>query len=338
MNNCDYIKIHKFVQNIDNFILIGKLPYQLNQHIHKVTASNSECNNYLINSDDLNEVLQAMNGLNANCNIMICDTSKLNGGNALFGFLDANANKFSYSRQMLVNAVREKCLFVMHGLKSNCLNRNNEPASIFLVLRTGGGVYDSRYVNATAKNIRKYITGNYEIVCLTDDASGITEVDRIVKMKHNYPKWWGKVELFREDISDRKYRLFLDLDTVLIDDASFLLHLNDGFYGIRDLYNLDVLQTGIMKWEHNEEYHKIYTQFQSVDISKYMNKGDHEWIGSLVKNPKFIQDQFPGEISSYKKHLSHITKKFMSPSVVCFHGDPRPHTVKQPFITDVWNY
>jgi len=238
---------------------------------------------------------------------------------------------------MLVQGVQEKSSFIRFSPTTNVLTRD-DPITIFLTLKTGGGIYDHRYVNATARNIRQNVTHPHEIVCITNDSSGITEVDRVVKMQHNWYKWWGKLEAFKPDVTTNKHAMMIDLDTVCLGNIDFLCRATDGFYGLRDFYNLEVFQTGLLKWTINDDTVAIYEKFVKTDFSKYKDKGDHEWVGLEAKDKKFIQDAFPGEVCSYKKHLAHIHKKFMDPSIVCFHGDPRPHTVKDHFIKAVWKY
>lgn len=272
------------------------------------------------------------------CNIFIGDYGTNMHSKAIINkFIDANINQVQVSKQLMQNGCKERHLYIRYDSGMDQYTRD-DPVSIFLVLKTGGDVFDHRYVNATAKSIKANITHPHEIVCLTDNPAGITEVDRIVLMRHNWPKWWGKIELFREGITKNKHCIFFDLDTAVIGNIDNLCKLPHEFLGIRDFYSLNILQTGIMKWEVGAHSKKIYEDFVSTDFSKYINKGDHEWVGSIVKNPAFLQDLLPGQICSYKKHLAHIAKNFMSPSIVCFHGEPRPHKVRDTFITEHWKY
>ena len=251
-------------------------------------------------------------------------------------FLDEHCSNFQTSRQMLVNLIKEQSLMIRHTTKKQ-RDARTDAITIFLVLKTGGPVYDSRYVNATAQNIRNNVTHNAEIVCITDNATGINSVDRIVKMQHNWPKWWGKIELFRPDITANEHAMYIDLDTVCLGNIDYMCRATDGFYGLRDFYALDTFQTGLLKWDICDDTINIY-EHNKNDIHKYINKGDHELIGAVAKNKKFLQDAFPGEICSYKKHLGHLYKNYINPSIICFHGDPRPHTVKHDLITSAWKY
>lgn len=337
MQKCDLLRLTSICNSAERIATIGQRPVQLTAYANKLVESIDACDTLIINCTDVATILKVLEQLNYDCTVMVLDCSSTNLLSSIRQFLDLKSNNFQYSRQMLVDGMREKSLLIKYSKKKTFRDRS-DAITVFLVLRTGGPVYDSRYVNATASNIRANLTHAHEIVCITDNSSGITEVDRIVKMRHNWPKWWGKVELFREDVTKNDHCMFMDLDTVCIGNIDYLCSATDGFYGLRDFYNIQTFQTGVLKWDVSESTANIYNRFTTTDIAKYINKGDHEWIGENAENKRFLQDTFPGELSSYKKHLPHIQKKFMSPSVVCFHGDPRPHAVRDKFITDVWKY
>lgn len=311
-------------------------------HIRKLLVNNISYNQsdqrfdlIIVDSDDTDVRLDSLqHDIADDCTIFVCNY-KETANKKINTFIQNNLNNIQTSRQMLINGAREQSLTIKYN-KQKASGDRSDPISIFLVLKTGG-VYDYKYVNTTAKNIRNNITYEHEIVCLTDSGAGIDSVDRIVKFKHQYPKWWGKVELFRNDLTKNNHCLFFDLDTVIVDNVNDLCKLPKPFYGIRDFFNLNVLQTGLMKWENGAVTH-LYNNFVKEDFSKYKDKGDHEWVGKNVKEPNYIQDCLPGQICSYKKHLAHLSKGLLRPSVICFHGDPRPHTVKDTFITDNWKY
>lgn len=341
MSTYDLTKLSQKISLHKNFFVFGPnhSPSILKSRIGSAVSNVEDAELVIITERDYTKVIQFLSSLNHNCNVVIWDYTEGLFVSSISKFLDTNASKFQYSKQMLVHGYREKSLYIVCSVVSS-LHAMTGPVSIFLVLKGGGPVYDFRYVNATAKNIRDNITHPHEIVCLTDDASGITQVDRVVKFKHNFPKWWGKVELFRSGITSNEHCLFLDLDTVCLQNIDFLCRLNSSVatYGLRDFYHLDTFQTGVLKWSADGSANKIYKDFIKEDFSKYKDRGDHEWIGTKVENKRFIQDECPGAVFSYKKHLPALSKNLLSPKVICFHGDPRPHTVKHDFITSVWKY
>lgn len=259
---------------------------------------------------------------------------------AVTEFLKEYMHSVNASRQMIVNGTKESFLIIRLSKESNVSRKQNlDPISIALVLKTGGDTFNAKYVNALAGNIKKYITVPHKIVCLTDDVSGIDRslVDIIKPLRHNLPKWWSKIEMFNSQNFDTSRVLYLDLDTVIVDNIDNIAKLDCNFIGIRDFFHMFTLQTGVLMWR-NGKYDKIYTKFMenSDKIIKSMH-GDHEWIGQCVTEYEFLQDIVPNEVVSYKKH-NLADKVPERAKICCFHGTPRPHTVSHQFVLDNWKY
>lgn len=222
---------------------------------------------------------------------------------------------------------------------------NETNVNIAMVLRTGGDTYDHRYVNTVATNILNNTSLNVNITCLTDDSSGINPelVTSIIPLKHDYKGWWSKIELFRPDIFPGDRVFYLDLDTVIVKNIDELLMNDSMFSGIRDLYHYNFMQTGLMSWNPNYN-HQIYERFvpRASSIMKNCIEGDAGWIRENLHNYDYLQDKFPNKIVSYKAHcVNKNTQEVSIPkdaSIVCFHGIPRPHTVKKSIITQHWKY
>lgn len=333
MQTSDISKLIRLVREAASVSVIGQMPVAISEIVKGKLVDISAADLVVVNVLSHRQVISALRDIAHNCTIFVCDAPNVG---AIMQFTD-NVPNLQQSRQMLVDGIREDSLVLRYTNRIVELDRV-DPISIFLVLRTGGDVFSFRYVNACIANIKKHITYPHEIVCLTDNPKGIVGADRIVYMRHNWSKWWGKIELFRDDITTNKHCLYLDLDTVCLKNIDDICKLPYGFYGLRDFNVLDVLQTGVLKWDVTEYSTDIYKSFVNEDFSKYTNKGDHEWIGAYAPKHKFLQDCFPDEIASYKTHISRISKGDMKPTIVCFHGIPRPHTVTDNFITNEWKY
>lgn len=343
----DKKRVMEHARDAKKIFILGARPISIQSYFSKITTDANEADLIII-TDNLrhDKTISLLSSINHKCNIILFNYTFNTYVKEVNQFLTNNSEQFTSSRRMLAdnNKDREKTVLVIsHPVKEEDgepkLSSFFKKITIFLVLKSGG-VYDYRYVNATARNIRNNCTMPHEIVCLTDSPYGITEVDRIVPLKHNWDKWWGKIELFREDITDASECIFFDLDTVCMNNIDFLWTLDDDkFYGLRDFYRLDILQTGIMRWKPSPQTHRIYSKFVNENLyNLYKNKGDHEYMGHIIRDSDFIQDAFPNKVVSYKKSVSAISKKTITPSIVCFHGEPRPHTIKHSFITDHWKY
>lgn len=217
--------------------------------------------------------------------------------------------------------------------------------TIALVLKTGGDVYNSRYVNALATNIKNNTTVDIELVLLTNDATGVdmTVVDRIVPMIHNFSGWWSKIELFRRDIFTTERVLYFDLDTVIVDNIDEIVLNTQEFVGLLDFMSKPRFQTGVMLWEP-AKYHHIYDGFvkDSRGVMGRHVEGDAGWIRENIDNKSYFNEVNPQKIVSFKVHCFNKHKNYINipdkAAVICFHGTPRPHTITDYKITKHWKY
>jgi hypothetical protein len=216
--------------------------------------------------------------------------------------------------------------------------------TIALVLRSGGDTYTQKYVNALARNIANNTTVPYRLVVLTDFTSGFDDsvVDELIPLKHKYKGWWSKVELFRPDIFGESERVvYFDLDTVIVGNIDHLLTDTSMFSGLRDLYHLTFLQTGVMVW-NPKFHHQVYERFDSNPLLHIQQnyEGDAKWIRENLYDFEYLQDNYPDTIVSFKAHCRKNDKIIIpkNAAVICFHGLPRPHTITDPVITEHWKY
>lgn len=89
--------------------------------------------------------------------------------------------------------------------------------------------------------------------------------------------------------------------------------------------------------------HEVYNKFmenknRSMNSCRY---GDQEFILNNIKEYDLLQHLFPNKIISFKVHCR-INKIIDSAvpkdaSIVCFHGNPRPHTIMHPDLKQYWN-
>jgi len=243
------------------------------------------------------------------------------------------------SRQMVIDGVKEKFLAI------KCYPNKNKPknweeiqpkkskVTIAMVLKTGGAVYDHQYVNALAKSIKENVSIPHELVCLTDDPKGFSQdVDKVIKLTNNYPTWWSKIELFKPNQFDTDTVFYMDLDTVVVGNIDKIVSYDGQFCGLRDFFALHSLGSGIMAWnpKYTENIYLKFTQ-NSTQIIRNYKEGDQRWIDENKPSIEYIQDIFPNQIVSFKKHCMKNDGKVIVPEtakIICFHGNPRPHTMK----------
>lgn len=166
---------------------------------------------------------------------------------------------------------------------------------------------------------------NVRFACLSNvDIDGV----EVIKLKYNWPGWWSKMELFREDFGKVFY---VDLDTVIVSDLTALLNYDHKFTTWAQPRKVHHLQSGIMAW----------TGFRA-DIFDVFVKDPEYWMekcacpecwgdqGFIAKHLKTDWDEFnqlfPKTIQSYKLDLNR-KEPTSDVKIVTFHGKPKPWDV-----------
>jgi hypothetical protein len=213
--------------------------------------------------------------------------------------------------------------------------------AILSVLRSGG-VYTPEYVKKL-----KYAVGNasqagIRFICLTD--VDFIDFCEVIPLKHNWPGWWSKIELFRPDLNVGKTTYF-DLDVLILKDIEKLLALSDQLtfamlrgwntkHGIHPSSSIMCGQFSLYshiyeKFSQDPFYH---IQRMKRNVGAGM-KGDQGFISEFVENVNFIQDRLPANYIIGKKMYEGNPELIKKAHVLSWSGEPRLHTVKK-----LWNY
>lgn len=152
-----------------------------------------------------------------------------------------------------------------------------------------------------------------DVITLTDQSDTPFKTRAL---KNNYEGWAAKMELFAPWNEDLRPCFFLDLDTIVLWDISDILS-NKGqeLYLIRDFYNPERSNSGLM----------IIPKDTTEIWEKFQNHGMHPFRDGDFLNEfphKILQDHYGG-ILSYKADNLYGAPRGR---VVCFHGEPKPHT------------
>jgi len=210
------------------------------------------------------------------------------------------------------------------------------PPMMKIVLKTGGGVYDYKYVNNLVEGIKNNLSIDHRLVCLTDNSKGFTKsIDEVIRFKHDFPKWWGKIELFRPGLFEGQQVFYFDLDTFVVGSLDEIVFYDGEFCALRDFYHLHKMGSGLMSW-HGDRVIRIYDEFKENPrrvMDQFAGEGDQGRINKCKPPMDYFQDAFPNEIVSYKAHCVVSNKPVLpkNAKVVCFHGNPRPHQVTDSF-------
>ena len=252
---------------------------------------------------------------------------------AIKEFMEDHKDEMLASRQMMINGIREKELAIKCLRKARRPRNWNDdqlikrPISIALVLRTGG-IYTHKYVNNLVDGIKSNLSVPHRLVCITDDKRGLSsDIDDVIRFKHNWPKWWGKIELFRPGLFTGEQVFYFDLDTFVVGNIDNVVKYDGEFCALRDFYHLSSMGSGLMSW-HGDRVLRIYDEFKQNPnhyMQKYLSGGDQDFISYYKPSLEYFQDAFPGEVVSYKVHCQDALPQ--NAKVVCFHGNPRPHEI-----------
>jgi hypothetical protein len=184
--------------------------------------------------------------------------------------------------------------------------------TIATVLRSGGD-YEPKHVLALRDMVAKHAP-EHRFVCLSDHE---VDVD-VIPLRHDWPGWWAKMELFRLPGPV----LYFDLDTIIVRDISPVIELaaEEDFVILRDFYrgahNRRAMQSSMMWWKG--DLSRLYDDF-AADPRFYLG-GDQEWLEQHFGEPATRwQDICPGAIGSFK-----ATPRTDAERVIIFHGQPRP--------------
>lgn len=212
--------------------------------------------------------------------------------------------------------------------------------TVACVLKTGPE-YTVRHVLALHAGISRYLEVPHRFVCLTDcGAVGGQVLIRAgiepIPLKHRWPGWWSKLELFRPGLFTGPV-FYADLDTIFVGPIDDLV-LGHDFTVLRSFWTERPptrIGSGLMAWSNPEGMALLYERFRSQPqraIAEFVTTerwGDQGFI--TVHSPRrweHWQEKHPGRIFSYKLHV--LKAAGVVPegaSIICYHGQPRPwHT------------
>jgi uncharacterized Rossmann fold enzyme len=197
-----------------------------------------------------------------------------------------------------------------------------------------GAAFAPAYVNNLFDMVRRNLADGFEgeFVCFTDQNDALDSGIKVRPLPVNLPGWWSKLGLFRPGVfPDGDRVLFLDLDTLITGRLDELAAYDGPFAILRDFYRPDGLQSAVMAWRAGE-CHEIWNGFVAEGCPTIDVGGDQVWIERTQLGAVRLQDAFPGLFVSYKLIKGPPDKA----SVVVFHGEPRPHEIKEGWVPEVW--
>lgn len=209
-----------------------------------------------------------------------------------------------------------------------------------------GSLFGPEYVNNLYNSIERNITVPYTFTCFTEDPTNVSCETK--PFLTTLPTWWYIIGLFNKEHGFKDKVLYMDLDTVITSNIDHIVSLDTNFAITEDFYRPKGLQTTFILWQPEWGYF-VWDNFKKVmqsNMSPHVMGGTNGFIeGNISYNDADIfQNIFPEEFISYKVHISpgHFRNKELpgnlnTAKVICFHGKPRPHEVKElPWMKEYW--
>lgn len=189
-----------------------------------------------------------------------------------------------------------------------------------------GEEYVRNLFNGIRNNLGAYAC---RFVLFSDDSRDYGQGITTLPLPEGVAGWWNKLYLFKEGVFGVKEKIiFFDLDTVIMDDITFMAEYSGDFAILEDAYNPHMYGPGIMMWKGGFGY-DIWQSYVDAGMPTENSMGDMWWINQWIKKsgitPDKLQSLYPRKFGSYKKHV--LNGKPDGESVVFFHGKPRPHEV-----------
>jgi len=195
--------------------------------------------------------------------------------------------------------------------------------TVVTVLRTGGGTYTAEWVNRLHAGVQRHLPVDHDFVCLTDDPRGMDRGVCVEPLRHDWPGWWAKQELFTPGLFDDLV-IYFDLDTVITGDLVPFTGYTGPRAFLRDFfrYRENMIGSGMMLWMGDEmaDIYREFTKDPEAHMRTFRRRSD-EFTKRFMGRGHFIQDLWPGLVVSSKAHCR--TGLPENARVVCMHGRPR---------------
>lgn len=198
-----------------------------------------------------------------------------------------------------------------------------------------GDAYGPEYVNILRDMVSRNLSAGTEAEfwCLTDKPEGLGPGVLAVPLPMGPDGWWAKLAMFAPGVFPTGARIiYFDLDTIICGAIDALLSIEDDFAILRDFYRPDGYGSGVMACRAGWGAH-IWESWIAAG-SPDLPGGDQAWIELVQPTASRLQDLFPGLFVSFKADCRPLPPK--GASVVCFHGQPKPHNCGAEWARDMW--
>lgn len=219
------------------------------------------------------------------------------------------------------------------------VTRGEKPDRLTVACVWWGSLYGADYVAKLRSAVARHLTVPHDFVCITPHKKVPDGVHAIPPaMPVNAEGWWQKVGLFAPNLFSTSDRvLYLDLDVVIINSLDALVSATDPFCMIEN-YGPNkghaAHNSSVMLWTPSTDTWCIFDGY-SPDVSKKLH-GDQCWIWRVMRHRIANFEKHEAVSYKYEKMQPQWRHKNEKTSIVVFHGNPKPHQVKDPEIVRNW--
>jgi hypothetical protein len=208
---------------------------------------------------------------------------------------------------------------------------------IVACVRTGTR-YGFEYVTRLRNMVARHLKAKHTMFCLTDQSErcdGVAFVDiGVIGLEG----WWGKMVLFEPMWRGMDKVIYLDLDTVIINDISPLTNVPgefaicERFMVHRCRYDSSVMVIGGGRASF------IWTAFErrlEELLARHSRDGDKACIEELYPTAQLLQHLLPKDFfcSSHVITMGGMPKQA---SIITFGGTTKPHNCLIPWVKEAW--
>lgn len=225
-----------------------------------------------------------------------------------------------------------------------------------------GNVYDWVYVDRLYNMLTANSTHDIRLHVFTESSRSVpspyikhalTEWPGIAGPKK---AWWYKMQMFNKEHFKGRI-LYLDLDTVITKNIDWMWDLSDQyFWALKDFKYLwrptwKGLNSSVMIWD-TDRYSWIWQDFltKNINATVKLHHGDQDYLTSVL-DPKDLRFFDVNLIKSWRWQckdggLNIKTRLYNKPNIgtvvdastaiMVFHGNPKPHELNDPIISQYW--
>lgn len=211
-------------------------------------------------------------------------------------------------------------------------------------IKHGTGYADEYVLNLQA-GVERNLAARHSFTCFTDrPVEGIT----CKPLPSGFPGWWAKVGLFKRGTLSGP-TLYFDLDCVIVGSIDWLVPYTGCYLAAMEnwgskpregpLYT-DEISSAVMAMSGSEVTASMFERFGQADIDRLHPHGDQTYITEAFRGR--ITPLPMNRILSYKRHCRGGLPdecpglEGIAPSIVAFHGRPRPHELRDAWLLEHW--